>query len=158
MRKIWLTLALLVTVRALSGEEELPPLKLDSPLASPIAQEKTFLYGSLSLASGIGVSDRTRTGSKGNALDYKVGIAYIPFDTVHAFPVLSVDYNFLHFFKPDKEISPYVSYGIGAIYFIPYVPLRAGIQFPSGFLDLGAKMILGCLPCPEVRGGINLKF
>jgi hypothetical protein len=41
---------------------------------------------------------------------------------------------------------------------VPYVPLRAGYEFKHGFIDLGAKMVLGFIPSPEIRAGINLKF
>lgn len=135
--------------------ETLPVISVPSP--ATIAHQKKFLYGTLALIPGGGISERKRNEFKGTALDYKVGVFPFVFDTVTLIPVLSVDYNYLHYFKA-QQTSPYVSYGIGAAYIIPYVPLRAGIEFPHGFMDIGAKLMLGFIPSPEVRGGVSIKF
>lgn len=159
MKKYLLAISLLLSLQGVSDEEQiLFPQPNSMPFLEPIREETKFIYGSLSLVPGIGISNRNRTGSKGTATDYKLGILYVPFDVVHKVPVLTADYNFLHFFRSDQEILPYVSYGIGVAYIVPYVPLRAGLQYENGFFDIGAKMILGFLPSPEIRGGLNLKF
>lgn len=134
--------------------DEIMPLS-----ASPASKmaNKTILYGSLSLVPGGGISVRERRGLKGTAVDYKVGVIPFVFDTVSFFPVLSADYNFLSFTK-DGETSPYFSYGIGAAYIVPYIPLRAGIEFKHGFIDVGAKLVMGFIPSPEIRAGVDLKF
>jgi len=138
---------------AMISNEQTPPSS-KPPQSSIVITKKNILYGSLSFIPGGGISVRKRCGSKGTALDYKVGACPFDFDAMNWIPVLSVDYNWLYFSK-DKETSPYFSYGIGAAYVIPYVPLRAGIEFKHGFIDVGAKLILGFIPCPEIRAGVN---
>lgn len=141
-------------------EEVSPSIHL--PSSSPLeAQEtasfthkKTFLFGSLSIVPGVGVSSRSRTDSKGTAFDIKLGAFPFAFDTTSWIPVITADYNLL-FYTKQSEKSPYFSFGLGTAYIIPYVPLRAGFEFKSGFIDLGAKMVLGYLPSPEIRGGIT---
>ena len=137
--------------------EEIPPARNFAEFSSVITHQKNFLYGSLSIVPGGGIASRNREGLKGTSLDYKVGVFPFVFDTVTLIPVLSVDYNYLHFFKMN-ETSPYLSYGIGAAYVVPYIPLRAGIEFKHGFVDIGAKMVLGFIPSPEIRAGVDLKF
>lgn len=123
-----------------------------------LVSEKKFLYGSLSLAPGAGVSSRERVGQKAKAIDLKLGVAAIPtFDEVTPLPILTFDYNWIYY-TTSTEVSPYFSYGIGAAYIVPYVPLRAGVEFKNGFVDVGAKMILGFLPSPELRAGYDFQF
>ena len=57
-------------------------------------------------------------------------------------------------------MSPYFSCGVGAVYFFPYVPIRAGIEFKGGFVDAGGKLLFypGILPSPEIRGGFKIDF
>ncbi|HEX2583054.1 MAG TPA: hypothetical protein VHL30_02955 [Chlamydiales bacterium] len=144
--------------------QEAPPLL---PLEEQsLTYEKNFLYGSLSIVPGGGVSHRKRDLSQGTAVDFKVGAFPFTFDSTVWIPVLSADYNWISYSR-EKEIAPYFSYGVGAAYILPYVPLRAGIEFKSGFIDVGAKMLFPILvgvtefpvvPSPEVRGGIAFDF
>lgn len=137
--------------------EEMPPTRSFAESSTVITHQKHFLYGSLSIVPGGGITCRNRDGLEGTSLDYKLGVFPFVFDTVTLIPVISVDYNYLHFFKMN-ETSPYLSYGIGAAYVVPYIPLRAGIEFKHGFVDVGAKMVLGFIPSPEIRAGVGLKF
>lgn len=122
-----------------------------------ISYQKTFLYASLSFAPGGGVSDRTRKNRKGNALDIKIGAFPFVFDRVSWIPVITYDYNWLYYTR-DNKMSPYFSCGFGAAYIVPYLPLRAGIEFQNGFVDIGAKMFGGFFPFPEIRGGYTINF
>lgn len=159
LKKYLLALSLLLSLQVMGAEEQIPSLQPDpSPFLKPSTEEANFFYGSLSLVPGIGISNRKRTDSKGTAVDYKLGVLYVPFDVAHPVPVLAADYNRLHFFRCDQKVLPYVSYGIGVAYIVPYVPLRAGLQHKDGFLDIGAKMVLGIIPSPEIRGGVTLEF
>lgn len=123
----------------------------------PLSSEKTFFYGSLSLVPGGGVSYRERNSFKGTAFDTKIGFFPFVFDTVSWFPVVALDYNYVHYVR-ENEATPYFSLGVGAGNLIPYIPLRAGMEFKNGFVDLGAKMIFGIYPSPEVRGGFHITF
>lgn len=125
--------------------------------AKDLTFHKTFVYGSLSFIPGVGVSDRSRNNRKGTALDIKLGAAPFIFDKVSWFPVFTVDYNWLYYARA-KKTSPYFSCGIGAAYIVPYIPLRAGIEFQNGFVDVGAKMVWGFIPFPEIRGGFRINF
>ncbi|HSX26789.1 MAG TPA: hypothetical protein VLE89_07260 [Chlamydiales bacterium] len=158
-------LTILLTTQAVAEEEivslspsiiseEKTPLPIREAQASTVSTNKTIVYGSLSIIPGGGVSIRERRGSKGTALDCKMGMLPFPFDTVSWIPIVSVDYNFLYFSK-DAEVSPYFSYGIGGAYIIPYIPLRAGIEFEHGFVDIGAKLVMGFIPSPEIRAGVE---
>jgi hypothetical protein len=137
--------------------EEQPPLPptLNPPPAS-IRIKNAFLFGSLSPAPGGGVTIRRMHNAKGRALDFKIGVVDVPiFDTTGKIPTISVDYNFLYFAKTQPF---YLSWGAGFAYFLPYIPLRAGVQFKYGFIDIGGKLLLGFLPIPEVRAGAGLNF
>lgn len=123
----------------------------------PVRTNKKILYGSASIAPGAGLSVRARDGLKGTAMDYKIGVLPFIFESKHLIPVLSFDYNYLYYSK-DDDTSPYLSYGLGAANFLPYVPLRAGIEFRHGFIEIGAKMLVGVVPFPEIRAGVHLKF
>jgi hypothetical protein len=133
--------------------QELP----DAIELPPLTRNEKFLYGSLAFNPGVGLSIRERKDSGGTAIDLKVGAFPFAFDSIMWIPTISGDFNFLYYTR-EKISSPYLSYGIGATYFIPYVPLRAGYEFENGFIDIGAKMMLGFIPSPEIRGGLNFKF
>jgi hypothetical protein len=136
---------------------EEPQLSLRRYQSPASILHKKILYGSLSIAPGAGLSVRERKKSKGSALDYKLGVFPFAFDTMSLLPVVSIDYNFLYFSK-DQAPCPYFSWGIGAVYIIPYIPLRGGIEFKSGFIDIGAKLLLGYIPSPEIRAGFDLEY
>lgn len=166
--KLKLTVLTILTTTSLISEEQPASSFTDVPITKnepfqnfdstlPITPDylnKHFFYGSFSLASGIGYSNRTRHGEKATALDIKLGILLLG----KTIPTISVDYNWLSYFKKTSKASPYFSYGIGACYILPYVPLRAGIEFQHSFIDVGVKMVLGTFPLPEIRAGIQLKF
>lgn len=129
-----------------------------------IPKEKNFVYGSLSLAPGAGLSMRSRTDLQGRALDFKLGA--VPFfQFVGTIPVITVDYNWVYYFKT-LEASPYLSAGAGAVWGIgspivlPYVPLRGGLEYKYGFIDIGVKTLIfpAPIPIPEVRAGLNISF
>lgn len=169
---IWLKLKKVICFLALtftlSSDPADPVYPTEDPPANRISclekydyTSKKFLFGTLAVIPGAGVSIRSREGLKGDALDWKVGVFPFPFDTISYIPVLSFDYNRLYFLNA-KGTSPYFSCGIGAAYIIPYIPLRAGIEFKHGFVDIGAKVVYllqrRVFPSPEIRAGIDLKF
>ena len=139
-------------------DEQTSLLSKPLPVSTVMTNKNIHLYGSLSFVPGGGISVRERRGSNGTALDYKIGVlSFVAIDSPILMPILSIDYNFLYFSK-GSETSPYFSYGIGTAYFVPYVPLRAGIEFKHGFIDIGGKLVLGFIPSPEIRAGVGLKF
>lgn len=180
MKKLFSFIYFLSAAMGLTAQEEALPykpkytpkevifLKKTGPEIESIKNEKVFAFGSFSFASGAGVTYRTRTDGKGRALDLKFG--YHP--ESHGFFGISemylpmIDYNFMYFRSGMNGCAPYLSWGIGAVAFIgkskpivlPYVPLRFGFEFPNGFVDLGAKMLAGVLPIPEIRAGIGISF
>ncbi len=93
-----------------------------------ICHKRNYPYGSLSIDPGAGISWRWRNGESGTAADFKIGILSV---IMHV-PVLSGDYNFLYYTRKTEAVSPYFSCGIGAAYIVPYIPLRAGIEFKNG--------------------------
>lgn len=123
--------------------------------------KRKFLFGTLSIVPGGGISVRNRNNSTGTALDAKIGIMpFGGFDSARytLLPMPSIDCNFLYYTRK-KETSPYLSGGVGCtLLVIPYIPLRAGVEFKNGFVDIGAKMVYGFIPSPEIRGGFKINF
>lgn len=120
-------------------------------------------FVSLSMIPGLGLSWRDREDLSGRAFDVKVSPVTL-FSGGRLLGVLSVDYNWIHFYKEGSH-SPYTSIGAGAAltvidgicFPVPYAPLRAGYQFNAGFIDIGGKFV-GHIPLPEVRAGFNFHF
>lgn len=75
-----------------------------------------------------------------------------------------IDYNFIYYGLGVNENAPYLSWGLGAFadfqnsIGLPYIPVRAGYEFKYGFIDLGAKLLLGIFPAPELRAGVGFCF
>jgi len=156
-----------------AAQEEISfPLKEEHLFNKPIPKiesltaKKIIGFGSLSIASGVGVSYRTRDCARGRALDFKMGYVKPGFfsnpDKLY-WPML--DYNFIHYRSGSNGNAPYLSWGIGAAVLngkkslpFPYIPLRAGFEFEYGFVDLGAKLLFGMLPIPEARFGVGVSF
>lgn len=136
---------------------ENPPSLSTQIYSQPVFYQKRFFYGNCAIMPGLGITERDRKLQKGNSWDIQVGLCPFIFDTVTYFPTISADYNYIHYSREGSS-SPYLSYGFGALYCIPYIPLRAGIEFNHGFIDVGAKMLLGFVPSPEVRGGFEFAF
>lgn len=133
-----------------------------SPKVEQIKTRKIFGFGSASLASGGGISYRTREDGKGRAFDLKYGYMLQPLtSSLHA---AMFDYNFIAYRAGTQGSAPYFSWGIGAAILqlntppIPYIPIRIGYEFPYGFVDLGAKCVMVVLPIPEIRLGFGISF
>jgi hypothetical protein len=133
-----------------------PDLNLDKNESNFTPRKEQYVFGSVSLVPGVGFSSRTFNdrSDSATALDIKFGYLHdFPFGG--KMPVVSWDYNYLEFSATHRG---YFSFGFGTAYIVPYIPLRAGLQFKHGFIDIGGKLILGFIPMPEARGGFQISF
>lgn len=121
---------------------------------------KTIFYGSASITPGAGISFRERNKFEGSSIDFQFGALVLPH--IRRLRVISADYNSFKYYQGTPS-SFYFSYGIGGLYldtqFKPYIPLRTGIEFKHGFVDIGVKAAYirpyYIFPSPEARAGIS---